>query len=404
MMTSTPPHRDGTESLLNRNLLVLVGLWLLTAAVNSYIIVPASVFSVIIDDLGITAVAAGWLISIMFAGQVVGSVPTGIGLDRGNNGLGVAIGTGLALLVFTVGWQAAAVGNFALLLATRALGGVCFVLLWNAATNIVGTMYPRSHRATAIGVFTSCAPAGFALGHITGPAIVDRWGWPLIFIAYGLPVFVGYTVFYLAARNVEIEGGSTTRPGSAGFLGALTDRSVWYVAIIGFMSVSLYVFVNSWMPTYLVEERGLSLANGGLLIGVFTIVGVISRSGGGYLSDRVFGSRRRPVFLLTFGLSTPLILGIARLQALVWISVAVLFAGFFVQLATGILYAHIQEISDDAVSGTAIALLTGIVNVGSFLTPILAGWLITRVGWAGAFGYAGILGGAGFLLSLRLRG
>lgn len=390
------------QGLVDRNLVILLTLWLLTASLNAYIIVPASVFPVIIEDLAISEVAAGWLLSIMFAGQVVSSVPTGIGLDRGNNTLGVAVATGLALFIFVTGWQAASTGQFGLLLATRVVGGFCFVLLWNAATNIVGHIYSVERRATATGIFTSSAPAGFAIGQFTGPVISDLWGWSVIFVAYGLPALVGYSGFRLAVSGVSVDHDGSNTPDFGRFGTALTDGSVWFVAAIGFMAISLYVFVNSWMPTFLVEKRGVSLGNSGLLIGLFAVGGILSRSGGGWVSDLVFGGRRRPVLLITFGVSTPLILGLTQLRSLVPILVAIAFAGFFVQLATGIFFAHIHDIVDEEVTGTSIALLTGLVNIGAFLTPILAGFLIGRFNFSAGFAYALLIGTLGFALSLRL--
>lgn len=402
-MVSSKVSVGNRDRLLGRNLSILLALWFLTAAVNAYIIVPASVFPVIIDDLGISEVAAGWIISIMFAGQVISSVPTGIGLDRGNNRLGVAVATGLALVVFVSGWQAASAGQYNILLATRVVGGFCFVLLWNASTNIVGKMYDDANRATATGIYTSSAPAGFAIGHFTGPAITDVWGWPSIFVAYGVPAVIGYTAFKIAAYGIPLEDSRGEIPDLGRSRAALTDGTVWYVAGIGFMAISLYVFVNSWMPTFLVDQRGVSLGNSGLLIGLFAFGGVISRSGGGWLSDRIFGGKRQPVLLVTFGIATPLILGITQLRSLLPILVAMVLAGVFVQLATGIFFALIQTIVDDAVTGTSIALLTGLVNIGAFLTPILVGFLIGRFNFTVAFGYATLVGVVGFVMSIRLH-
>jgi predicted MFS family arabinose efflux permease len=395
-------HRQGRDSVVDRNLAILLAVWVLSVAFNAYIIVPASVFPVVIVDLGITEVAAGWILSVMFAAQVLSSVPTGIGLDRGNNRLAVLVATVLGVIVFAVGWRAAAGGQFVLLLATRAVAGFCFVLLWNASANIVGRYADDTRRATATGIYTASAPAGFALGHFTGPLIAETWGWPVIFVAYAVPAVLGYVGFYVATRGVSLEAEGGEVPDLATFRAALMDRAVWFVAGIGFTAISLYVFVNSWMPTFLVNERGISLGNSGLLIGLFAVAGVVSRSAGGWLSDRVFGGRRRPVLLVTFGVATPLILGLTRLDGLLPILVVMVLAGFFVQFATGIYFAHIQELVDDAVMGTSIALLTGLMNIGAFLTPILVGWLIGGFDFTAAFGYALLIGIFGFVMSSRL--
>ncbi|WP_128081478.1 MFS transporter, partial [Haloferax sp. ATB1] len=61
---------------------IVVGFFLLSTAAAAYEIAPASVLPVIQESLGLSASAAGWLVSIMYATAVVTSVPVGVVLDR----------------------------------------------------------------------------------------------------------------------------------------------------------------------------------------------------------------------------------------------------------------------------------------------------------------------------------
>ena len=80
----------------------------------------------------------------------------------------------------------------------------------------------------------------------------------------------------------------------------VTNRRVWIVGVLGFLGYALYLFVNSWAPSYLTDDLQLSLEVSGALVALFPAVGVVSRVTDGVLSDTLFGGRRRPVVLLSF--------------------------------------------------------------------------------------------------------
>ena len=61
-----------------------------------------AVFPVVIADLGITEVAAGWVLIVIIVTQVHRNIPTGIGLDRVYNRRAVLVATALGVPVFTV--------------------------------------------------------------------------------------------------------------------------------------------------------------------------------------------------------------------------------------------------------------------------------------------------------------
>ncbi|KAB1190780.1 MULTISPECIES: nitrate/nitrite transporter [Haloferax] len=398
--TETVSDRPTTRGSRRETLGLLVGFFLLSTAAAAYEIGPASVLPLIQESLALEASTAGWLVSIMYATAVVTSIPAGIILDRYSVRWLVSFGS-VALVVAGVwGWFAATAGAYLWLLVSRVLGGIAYVIFWNAGANVVGSAVTPRYRATAVGVFTASAPVGFALGQFGSPLIATVAGWPAILPLYAGIGVVGFTSFLLATRR-HVPGIDTTPPDWAALRELFTSQAVWVVCVLCFLAYSLYLFVNTWLPSYLVDGFGISLAASGLLTALFPAIGAIGRTSSGLVSDRVFGGKRRPVVVSSFAIATPAVVAFAFVSQLAFVGGAVVVVGFAIQLVTGLIFSYIAELVPPSVRTTAISLLTSVGLLGAFAAPIVAGAIIDRAGYAPAFLVAGGVAGIGVLLALR---
>lgn len=122
------------------------------------------------------------------------------------------------------------------------------------------------------------------------------------------------------------------------------------------------------------------------------------------IADQLFDSRRRPVFVASFLVTVPMVAVIGFAREVAFVLIALIVAGFFVQLGIGLFYAHVGELVEPNVAATAIAVLTAMGFFGSFSGPVIAGALIETTGsYASAFGYAIGLALLGIVLAWRLR-
>lgn len=379
----------------------IAGLFLLSTAAAAYEIAPASISPTIMADLRIGPARAGWLVSVMYAVAALTSVPVGAALDR--TGLLKAVtAAAVALLVAGIwGWFSATGGDYLGLVLSRVLGGLAYVTVWNAGANLAGRAVPEDFQATAVSVFTASAPAGFALGQFSGPLVAGAAGWPAVFPAYGLVAVAGIGLFWWGAGNRAAGAGGTDPPTRAEFRRVFRTPAVWTICGMGFAAFSLYLFLNSWLPAFFETRLGLSLAATGLVVAVFPAIGIVSRTGGGLLSDRLFGGRRRPVTLASFVCSVPAVLGLAFVADVVPAIALLVVAGGVIQLGIGLLFAYVREVVDPAVRGTAVSLLTGVGLLGALVAPVGAGWLIEVTGtYELAFLIAGGVGVGGAALAL----
>lgn len=391
-MAATEPTPDGDRPVWA----LVAGASLISVGMGAYEISPASVTPLITADLGVDEATAGLLVGIMFGTAVLASLPAGAVLDRTDSrrGVGIAV-VGLAV-AGTWGWQAARTGALYSLLGSRVLGGVAYVVVWNAAIDIVGQAAPPGRRATAVGVFTASGPVGFALGQAGGPVIAEQFGWPAIFVAYVAIAAVGLTVFWPTSRGLG-RVGERGPPGRAAVGAVLRNRGVWLVGAVGFIGYAVYLFVNSWAPSYLVDELGLALGISGLLTALFPAVGIASRASSGLLSDRLFAGRRRPLVVASFLVAAPLVAVVALAPTVGVLIVALLGAGFAVQLTLGLSFAYVGELVDQRVAATAVAFQTAVGLAGAFLAPVAGGAAIGAIGYRATFVGAAALAGVGVI-------
>jgi predicted MFS family arabinose efflux permease len=370
----------------------------MSTSLAAYELAPASVTPLVRESLGVSASEAGLLVSVMFGTAVVGSLPAGVVLDRTNSRHVVAVAVGILVVAGTWGWVAADAGDFGSLLASRALGGLAFVVVWNAGIDVVARSFPAERRATAVGVFTASGPVGFALGQGAGPVVASEFGWPAVFPTFSAIAVVGLALFWPTSRGSGHATGTTT-PTLADLRDVVLDGRVALVGVLAFLAYALYLFVNSWVPSYLTESVGLPLAVAGLLAALFPAVGILGRVTGGVVSDRVFGGRRKPVVLASFLVTTPVVAGFTGLRGTTVLVGALLVAGLAIQLSLGLVFAYVRELVEPGVAATAVAYLTSVGLAGAFLAPIAAGAIIERAGYGTAFLAAGVLGVLGALLS-----
>ncbi|GGI94381.1 MFS transporter [Halobellus salinus] len=376
---------------------LVVGSALVSAGMAAYEIAPASVTPLVRDSLGVGSTLAGLLVGAMFGTAVVTSLPAGAVLDRTDSRRVMAAAVFTLFVAGVWGWVAGRAGGYWPLIASRIVAGVAYVVVWNAGIDIVSRAVEPAHRATAVGVFTASGPLGFALGQSTGPLLAARFGWPAIFPAYAGVALAGFGLFWHTSRGL---GGARADAPTLGEFGTvLRSRPVWIAGGLGFLSYALYLFVNSWGSSYLADQIELSLAASGAIIAVFPAVGVLSRVSSGVLSDRVFGGRRRPVVLGSFGVAAPLVLAFTRLGSVPVVVGALLCVGFAIQLTIGLSFSYVRELVDANVAATAVAFQTSVGLAGAFVSPIVGGAVVDAAGFDVAFLVAGAIAVAGAVLA-----
>ena len=152
-------------------------------------------------DLGATASDIQWIIdaySLVFAALLL---TTGALSDRYGRKRWLQAGVAL----FGIGSLGASfASSVETLIAARAFLGVSAAIILPSTLSLVVATFPRSERATAIGIWTATFGVGFALGPVIGGFLVETFDWTAVFLL-NIPVtitaLIGGYFFIVESRD-----------------------------------------------------------------------------------------------------------------------------------------------------------------------------------------------------------
>lgn len=375
--------------------LVFVGIFVVSVGANTFMIAPSSIAPLFVERFAIPPARVGDIVSAAIVGSIFTQLPGGYLLDRFDNRWLIAPAVGLYVAVILV---IQVVEAFTPFLVLRLLAGVVGGFVFTAGANVVGEVFDGGRQSFATGLFMTSPPVSFVLAHVSSPLLGTATGPLRVFLFHAAIAVLGLSLFWVGASRPIRSAGT---PSPTDVASALGNRSVWLLSASVFSAYALYIFLNTWLPTYGTEVLSLSLGAAGIVAALVPLVGIVARIAGGSLSTRL-GGRRRPV------LGGGLLTGLALLVAIPLVDEFLLFVvllavgAFTVQLGTGVYYVFIRELSTPGTEGTSLTVMTTIGFTGSFVAPIAGGWLIETYSWTVAFGTFAAVGLLGVLALVPL--
>lgn len=350
----------------------LLAAWGMNVCVNAFYIAPAPVFSEMIDALGISNAQAGALISLYLAAILLFQIPAGYLIDRGDPRRVVVVSS---LVLVILGIALTSLPRYDAMVSLRFLAGIPVAFIFVPSVFLVSRAFSETP-GRAIGLFLSSPPAGVALGNLLGPFLAEAFGWPIVFVAFSLPLLAFLPLFVRFGAHIPPRDHEAFTMHD--YLAAFRNRELWKVGLAFACSYAAYIFYSSWTPTYLRSSTIASAAVIGLVSGAIPAAGILSRPLGGHLAETRFRTDRRRVaalaFLLLFlvGVSVPLA-GPASIPLL-------LAAGFLAQFPFSVYYLFSSQILEKRFAGSAYAFMNAISIIGGAVSPALAGYLRDTTG------------------------
>ncbi len=184
-------------------------------------------------------------------------------------------GAGRMMLWGIVAWSGACLGaactrTFGQLAFMRGMLGVAEPMGFPAQLRVVTTWFPPKLRATA----NSICAAGSTVGAIIAAPLVAwltlHFDWRAAFFVpglLGLLVAMLWRIFYRDPPAANTDGAPVSPSRSAGFRWPelWRTRSLWGILLARFISDPVWYFCLFWLPGYLQEKSGLTLAQIGMV-------------------------------------------------------------------------------------------------------------------------------------------
>jgi len=337
-------------------------------------------------EMHLSATEMGWLLSAFSIAYGVAQLPLIGLLDRA--GTRAVLGGGLVV------WSAAQmltgfVGGFRSFIAMRVLLGMGEAPFYPAGVRSVREWFTDRTRARATAVMSSSQTFGLAVAPPVLTWIMLALGWRAMFVvlgAAGLVVAAAWIALHRARMHTEFVeeiAGPPAAPAHAWRM-LLRQRTSWGM-MLGWGGINYTVWLYlAWLPSYLQDQRHLSLAKTGWVAAIPFLAGAAGMLSSGALSDALVHRgesltrvhRRNIVFGMIVSALSTFVVAQSRttVEAVAGISAAI----FCIHFAGTSGWGYVQAVSPLKY----VASLGALQNFASFMiasaAPVLTGWLLDR--------------------------
>jgi sugar phosphate permease len=378
--------------------------------------VISAVIPFIAKDFDLTPLQSGVVMSVFFAGYALAQVPGGLLADR----FGIRRVTAAAMAWWsTFAALTGAATSLGFMLVVRFLFGLGEGVYPAAAFKTVAVWFPLKERATANAVKLAATPLGGALAPLFVLAVMSLGTWRTVFYALLLPGVIMALLFWFVVPDEPSKSPKVT-PGELAEIAAQEETTALaegaepaiglgaalrepgmlrYLLILFAFNIGNWGF-NSWLPTYLVNARGFSLAEMGIGASLPFFAATIGCLVGGWLSDRVFSRNRRlPIMAAQLGAAMFLFLTFVS-SSTVMLVICQTLTGFFLSFFSSTFWALPITTMRKSFMGVATGLINTAGQVAAFVSPIIVGYLVGASN--GHFGSAFVLMIGSILVSCAL--
>lgn len=330
----------------------------------------------------------GWINSAFFWSYAVMQVPMGWVVDR----YGVKWPYAVCFLVWCL--ASALIGLTSTLWALilmRLIVGAAEAVVVPASYRWVRNNFPPDRSGAALGFYALGTKFGPALGAPAAAWLIVSFDWRAMFLVTGLAGLVWLIPWLLLARDHVAD----PPPAQSHRAGAGQDISLWEIVANPFVLATLVVyfcynyftfFCITWMPAYLVEERGLSLEDMGLYT-FYSFAGIAFVAlGAGWAADEIIRRHGRAIFvrkafiLAGFAAGCTVVLGAQSESvgaALFWNVVSL--TGLGLATANNLALCSIMLIPGPIV-GRVKGVQQTAVAIAGIVAPLMTGWLLDITG------------------------
>ncbi|OBZ97555.1 MFS transporter (plasmid) [Pararhizobium polonicum] len=294
----------------------------------------------------------------------------------------------------------AATSNYWEIFVLRFLAGLGLGGIWGVIAAYIAETWPPHQRGRAAAFALSSFPIGVALASMFVGLIVPEYGWRMVFLTGGLALFVAIYIYFfvpesevwLEQRRQRIEARErgtldASRVTIAEIFSPELRRNSILGAIVAGLALSAYWGTTTWLPTYLVEERGLSVSDMGTFMTILSVGMFIGYQIFGLIADLI--GKRLALIITLFGCAVTLPMYAIATDRTVLLWLGPLYA-FFVAWV-GLFGSYFAEIYPAHVRATGSGFCFNVGRGISAFAPVLFGGLAQLVSLQLALGLCGVL-------------
>ena len=281
-------------------------------------------------------------------------------------------------------------GGFASLLVLRVMLGVGESISFPGSSKIIARHVPPERRGMANAAVAAGIAIGPAIGTLAGGLILGAWGWRPIFLIFGVLTLLWLLPWRSTVRTLPTTGHHDE--GARVPVGALLGKwPLWSMSIVHALGNYCFYFLLAWLPLFLVQARGFTIAEMTMLATLGYAVQGACALGYGSFSDwwtrsgRSEAACRRWMMVASQLLAAAAILALAFAHSALAIGILLCLAGAASAALSLNLYAVAQMFAGPRAAGTWVGVQNAIGNVSGIVGPVITAFVIQRAGYDSAF-------------------
>ncbi len=370
-------------------------------------------------SLKLTDTETGAMLSAFFFAYALGQMPAGWLSDR--------FGARKMLPLYICIWSLCTMltglaTGFAMLIVARLLFGIAQAGCYPTASSLIKRWTPLSIRGTS----SSIVSFGGRLGGATAPLLTawllrDYLNWRWVLALYGISGFFVAAYFWYMFRETPAEhpdcnkaeqdliaSGDTqaTDSGPPPFppiLPLICSGPMWLMCALQFGINVGWVFLVTWLPTYLKDVKHVDAGIGGLMSTIVLFAGIVGMLCGGPLTDfsvRRLGPRwgRSIPMVACYSVAVLAYLSCMRLESAWSFIAAASLVAFATDMSVPGIWAYMQDVGG---KNTAAVFGWGNMwgNLGAATTPLLVPVVLQQWDTNGDWQEAFLLFSAGYVVA-----
>mgnify|MGYP003586970178 FL=1 len=390
-----------TEKKSNVRWVVAALMWLAIAInyIDRTVLAAAAPFMT--KEFSITPSEMGIIMSGFFWSYALLQIPAGWFADR--FGQKKALG-------FAVGWWSVATAmtglgsGFKSILGFRVALGVGEAAAYPSHAGIASQWCLAKERATVSGSFDSGAKFGGAVAMPLIVWLISLFGWKMTFVIIGVAGVVWSVVWFWYFRDIpeehkgvnaaelkHIRDGQATKQGLGNeqpmkWYELLKYRNIWAMCIGFFMINYTSYFFITWLPTYLIKDKGMGMLAMGFAAMMPLLISMVVEVAAGWASDKVYSkgwlslTATRKVFLVG-GLLMASCIGLAAFaESAVTAVLHLCIAKSGTTVAASQVWALPGDVAPKNMTSVVAGLQNSVSNMGGVVGPIVTGAILQTTG------------------------
>jgi len=247
----------------------------------------------LISHYGISNSTAGFLTSIVFLVHIVFAIPLSMLVSRVGLKMLLVLGA-LAASAQLLSFMATT--SFPLLLGLRAIHGMGFIFLFTTIGPLFMQWFHPKELPLANGVFVIAVSLGITTSTFVVAPLSEVIGWEVVLSLSGGMSLVSAFIWIVFGKAHRMSSHVDLDPGNGNTLAGIRSRDTWLLAIGDAGPFTLLTVSLAWLPTFYNEVYGMSLTNGGALMGLMSLAGFVALIFSTLLSGRTH--KRRPFLII----------------------------------------------------------------------------------------------------------